>query len=295
MKYSDYPTLYQASDTASLRQQKHHIRAVIFESSFVILAAVSSGFFLISKTENQLCSLMTAIFLGGALVARLLMKFKNWERDWFGTRAIAESIKTITWRYVMGVSPYQNSLPVNALTQKLTSEIDIVFKTLPDIAAAVSPECVGQPIHAVSARMTEIRSLPTQERKSIYITTRVSDQRDWYARKTAENKGKADFWICIILLSEFAGMGIAIYLISNQTQHFNPLGLVTTLTAALCAWAQTKRYQELAQAYGLATTELGRSEALAHGIQTDAELAKYVEETEDAISREHTMWTAKRK
>lgn len=295
MQYSDYPTLYQASDTASLKQQKHHLRAVKLESTFVILAAISSGFFLISKTENQLCALMTAISLGGALVSRLLMKFKNWERDWFGTRAIAESLKTITWRYIMRVSPYQNGIPANELIKKFTSEIDIVFKTLPDIAATVSPECTERPIQGISARMMEIRGLPTQERKNIYITARVSDQRGWYARKTAENKWKADFWICIILLSEFAGMGIAIYLISNHTRYFNPLGLATTLTAVFCAWAQTKRYQELAQAYGLATTDLVKSEALGNCIQNDAELEKYVEETEDAISREHTMWAAKRK
>lgn len=295
MKYSDYPTLYQASDTASLKQQKYHIRAVKIEAYSVALAAISSGFFLINEMENQICSLMTAIFLGSALVARLLMKFKNWERDWFGTRAIAESIKTITWRYAMGVSPYRNDVSEKDLATKLTSEIDAILKTIPDIAASISPECVGKTIQSISARMKEIRDLPIQERKNIYVTSRVSDQRDWYARKTAENKTKADFWICAILFSEFVGIGIAIYLISNQIPYFNPLGLVTTLTAIFCAWAQTKRYQELAQAYGLATTEIGKSESLSHGIQTDAELAKYVEETEDAISREHTMWTAKRK
>lgn len=90
-------------------------------------------------------------------------------------------------------------------------------------------------------------------------------------------------------------MGIAFYLIESPIKYFNPLGLATTLTAILCAWAQTKRYQELAQAYGLAANEIASSEALSQSIQSEADLAKYVEEAEDAISREHTMWTAKRK
>lgn len=295
MKYTDYPTMYQASDCASKKQQACHIRTVIIESTCVIVAAVSSGFFLIDKTSNQVCALITAVSLGGAFVARLLMKLSNWERDWYGTRAIAESIKTITWRYIMGISPYLRELTPSDLEQKLTSEIKKISNALPEIAATVSVESINLKPQTTSQRMTEIRNLPLSDRKDIYVATRVSNQREWYTLKSAENLKKANIWVCLILVSELVGMGIAFYLIESPIKYFNPLGLATTLTAILCAWAQTKRYQELAQAYGLAANEIASSEALSQSIQSEADLAKYVEEAEDAISREHTMWTAKRK
>lgn len=55
-----------------------------------------------------------------------------------------------------------------------------------------------------------------------------------------------------------------------------------------------KRYDELAQAYALATYELEELDSLATGVNTEAEFAQLVEQTEEACSREHTMWAARR-
>ena len=66
------------------------------------------------------------------------------------------------------------------------------------------------------------------------------------------------------------------------------------MAASLIAWMQVKRYQELAQSYGLATQELGLIASRGLHVASDEELSKFVAESETAISREHTLWTARR-
>jgi hypothetical protein len=74
----------------------------------------------------------------------------------------------------------------------------------------------------------------------------------------------------------------------------NPTGTFSTLAAAAMAWLQVKRYQELAQSYLLAAHELGLIEAQSLHVHTEVELSAFVANAENAISREHTMWVARR-
>ena len=55
-----------------------------------------------------------------------------------------------------------------------------------------------------------------------------------------------------------------------------------------------KRHSELAQTYALAAQDLGELEAIAMDIAEEEEFLALVEQVEDTISREHTMWCARR-
>ena len=85
----------------------------------------------------------------------------------------------------------------------------------------------------------------------------------------------------------------------------NLTGAFSAVAAASMAWLQMKRYQDLAQAYALVAHELGLIEVQAEDvrrlIETQAQrvhreehLASFVANAENAISREHTMWVARR-
>lgn len=294
MKYTDYPLLFQASDTASIEQQKYHLRATKSEYYFVLLAAIFSAISFADETCMKLCSAVTAIALMGALISRLLLKILGWEKNWFDTRAIAESIKTMTWRYVMGVGPYTNAAQPE-VNDKFIKDVSGILSTLPSVAPLINATAMQLGAKAISPRMKEIRDLSLNERKNIYLSTRVSDQKHWYASKADYNAKHMNTWFFIILISEFIGVLYAGSLIWNPCKVFNPLGIVTTLTAIFCAWTQTKRFQDLSQSYAIAAQELLFIEDLAHDISSEGKLSEYVTETEGAISREHTLWAAKRK
>jgi hypothetical protein len=72
------------------------------------------------------------------------------------------------------------------------------------------------------------------------------------------------------------------------------VGPLLALAAAFTAWTQLERNDELRQSYALANQELLSIKALAGTVDTEEGLAKLVSNGEGAISREHTMWIAKR-
>jgi hypothetical protein len=57
---------------------------------------------------------------------------------------------------------------------------------------------------------------------------------------------------------------------------------------------QVKKYQETAQSYSVTSQELGFIEALARTVSTEEQFSLFVENAEFAISREHTLWIARR-
>lgn len=75
---------------------------------------------------------------------------------------------------------------------------------------------------------------------------------------------------------------------------FNPTGIFTTVIAGILAWTQIKQYKTLAESYGLTTQELGIIEERSKGILKNDEFSNFVIEAEAAISREHTVWLARR-
>lgn len=66
------------------------------------------------------------------------------------------------------------------------------------------------------------------------------------------------------------------------------------MAAAFTAWTQLGRNDELRLSYAIANQELLSIKALAAVVDSEQELAKLVRDGEGAISREHTMWIAKR-
>jgi len=77
----------------------------------------------------------------------------------------------------------------------------------------------------------------------------------------------------------------------------SPLDYAAVLSAAgaaLISWTQVKKYQELAQSYDVTAQELGMvAEQLRH-IGDEPRFSTFVSEAESAISREHTLWVARR-
>jgi hypothetical protein len=47
-----------------------------------------------------------AVLLVAALIAKLANRLQRFDEHWFDGRAVAETVKSATWRYIMGVRPY---------------------------------------------------------------------------------------------------------------------------------------------------------------------------------------------
>ena len=72
-------------------------------------------------------------------------------------------------------------------------------------------------------------------------------------------------------------------------------GVAAAAVAAGAAWTQTRQHSAVATAYALASQELAAMGSLASRITSEAQLSQFVNDTETAISREHTLWRARRR
>ena len=73
-----------------------------------------------------------------------------------------------------------------------------------------------------------------------------------------------------------------------------PTDLLGSCAAALLAWIQAKRFGELSTSYNLAAHEIALIRERAADIREEREFSIFVGDAENAFSREHTHWAARR-
>jgi hypothetical protein len=76
--------------------------------------------------------------------------------------------------------------------------------------------------------------------------------------------------------------------------NVNLMAFNATITADIVAWMRTMDYQTLNSAYTVASRELAAISLLVKQQKTEEEWAAFVNDAEDSISREHTLWRASR-
>jgi hypothetical protein len=288
----DYPAVFGAADTASLAAQRSYLRLTMGSLILLIagaaLAAMSSAF----ESAKPGFAIISAILLAASLLLTTYLKISKLEQIWYGGRAVAESVKSMTWRYVTGSDPYSVDLAPVEADRKFLSELASIVKERKQLAFGFGGEFAEKP--QISQPMRELRAIPLDERKSTYVSERISEQRRWYGNQAASNRSRENRYFIVIALSQFFAMVSAIALVRWPESNIRLTGLFTSLASALIAWLQLKQHKELAQSYSIAELELGFIQDQAHFIVNDRDLSNFVADAENAISREHTLWVARR-
>jgi len=223
----------------------------------------------------------------------LILWFARSRRDsktWFDCRAIAESVKTATWRFMMNVPPFQHS---GSVDKQFIEKMRAIREARPDSAKAIAVH-IDASAPSITDFMRQVRSSPLAERRQFYLDGRLRDQKLWYSRKANINARSGTRWFWIIAGLQAIAVTIAIAQTTVGSLNFNLVPVLTTCAAVVIAWSQMKRYDELAKAYSLAAQELGELEAIAEGLSQESDFGQLVEQVEETISREHTLWCARR-
>ena len=125
--------------------------------------------------------------------------------------------------------------------------------------------------------MQQLRGADLAARRAAYGADRLENQRAWYAAKASHNEGLT-----------------GAILKATGSVDINLLGLLAAAAAGAAAWLQAKEHATLANAYGIAAQELGVIRMRLAKPSDEADWAAFVEDAEEAISREHTVWLARR-
>lgn len=287
---ADFPDIYRSADSASLEGQKRYLKYTKLRLYFVISAATTSALSTgISSAEIQktLIALSLFSFLAASAAEIILLSIRP-EESWYHGRAVAESVKTLTWKFAVCADPF--SRPVEAadserlFLQQLT-EIVAESPIFVDYSSTGSQQ--------VTPKMRELRGADLATRRMAYRDGRVEDQRNWYSRSAKKNERNALRWRIALVVLELLGATGALLILLNVTN----LDVGSALAAGVAAggaWIGVKQYDSLASAYSLTATELALVRAEAEQVTDDTSWSRYVISAEQAISREHTMWLARR-
>ena len=146
----------------------------------------------------------------------------------------------------------------------------------------------------ITDAMTEMRSRPLEERKSIYAASRINDQLTWYAKKAAFNRRTSNGFFWALIVTNAVAVLCAILRIKFVDISFWPTDIFVAIAASLLSWMQAKRFSELAASYALAAHEIGLIREQSLLPRSDNEFSQFVGDAENAFSREHTQWVARK-
>ncbi|GGY94436.1 DUF4231 domain-containing protein [Streptomyces poonensis] len=276
----DLPVVFRSSDAASLTGQRSYIRGTKFRLVLAVTAALCGAL------DHQVALMgLVAVFVLTICVEVWLLTGRP-EQSWYDGRALAESTKTLAWRFAVGGAPFPADLSQSEAHRRFQRRLGELLREAP--VSSLAP--VGS--IAVTDAMKTLRARSFADRKQAYLRHRIEDQQQWYTSKAAANVVNARRWRLVLVGVEGLGLAAAVLRLLGLFT-FDLAGILAAVLGAGSAWLAVRQHETLGRAYTFAATELSViHERLTH--TDDGSWAEEVADAEDAISREHTMWRASR-
>lgn len=308
----DMPALFRLADKQSAGAQTRYFAELTIELTLLglgVFVGVFNGFIThigsfpmkiepfyvagIHITTLTYITITEAALLLLALIVRFIRVSTKPEKLWYEARAVAESVKSIAWRYAVGGEPFEKTQSVAALN----AIVDDRFKNIPaDLSKYKATESALRQ-EQVTPQMEAIRALALDQRKQVYRVGRAENQRDWYAKKAAFNQSRAWWAHRILIVVEILAVAAALAPIVLSAFHifpFNLQSLMANIAGGGVAWMAAKRYEDLNASYSVTANELEKVASDSEKPQDEPSWALFVENAEGAMSREHQLWRATR-
>jgi hypothetical protein len=285
----DMPAVFDVANQAAMEGRDETKRFVRWELRLGVLAA-SMGVLTWRVSEADLdvfAGIGTVAFLLAAVLA-LGHAVSRPEQRWYRGRAAAESAKTLAFRYAVGGDPFPTGEEQEVADDRLLRRFADVVKLLSTLEL---PSPSAGAAH-LTPTMRAIRQSDFHTRRGHYKRQRIDNQCTWYSNRSRQHRRSAKRWAIVAIAAHVAGV------CAGALRFFGAidvdlLGLAAAVAAAAAAWTQLLQHRTLATSYSLAALELERiRDGLVH--VTEDEWPLYVSDAEDAISREHTLWLARR-
>lgn len=291
LRDSDLSAVYQAADEVSGTGQRKTKLLIRTELIGLIVASLA-GVTVIRVGPNGLDVL--APVSGVAFVVALYCTVRRAqtkpEQNWYEGRAGAESARTLAWKYSIGAEPF----PVGGDEHEEKHLARAFLDGLGDVVRYLEYTKLPLPdseVRELTEPMKRLRAAGLATRRQVYRRDRIKDQLDWYARRSGEHNMSANRWLGLAIASSAAGilMAVAKFLYVD----IDLLGVFAAVASAAIGWNQLNQHRNQATAYSVTARELNIIlDQIDH--VPDSEWASFAEGAEDAISREHTMWAARR-
>ena len=191
----------------------------------------------------------------------------------------------------MRAEPYSDCDNIDTVKNEFCHDLNEILDQNRTLGESLAHESIMN--ETITDGMLKIRSLSYTDRLNYYITNRINEQRAWYFKKASLNKEKARIWfICLVLINSII-VGLLLVEIGYQIYYLPTAGLMV-LGSCVLTWMQIKRYNDLATSYSLTAHEIGIIKSQNFQVINEKTLSDYVKDAENAFSREHTQWVARK-
>lgn len=287
MDDGSYPALFRCSDEASNKKQQFYLTLIRAEYGLLLLAAIFSMNVFSGATFYMIYALVFLL----SIVVLLTRALQKPEQDWYKCRALAESVKTLTWRYVMRAAPFEDAPALQVPRAEFRNHLHQIFSANQSTAETIASDWSAD--DQITADMDRVRALSFDDRKAYYAERRVKDQRGWYARKAAFNRQAASKWVAVGVGAYVLAAALALSRIRFPEWQLWPIEPIIVFASSVIGWMQIKKFNELAAAYTVTAHEIGLIKPKLDAALTEGDWSEAVNEAELAFSREHTLWIAR--
>ncbi|MDH6706448.1 MULTISPECIES: DUF4231 domain-containing protein [unclassified Kitasatospora] len=288
------PELFWTADKASLDGQRETLRWYRGLIAMLVIAALIGSFPGPDKRgafDTTPLYSVAAFLIAGYFWSRL--RRSNPQGRWYEARAAAESVKTLAWKYTVRARPFDGEAESADVDRGYLLQVEDVLRAFED-PEIVPPGTVPE----ITPEMRRMRAGSLTARRTLYLRTRVEGQRTWYRARAEACETQGVSWGLGIAAMIIIGAAAAIAQATGALQ-VHVFGASSAAAAAIIAWTQLKQLRPLAAAYQLAARELENvgnqlSDLDLKAPDAEARWARLAAEAEDAVSREHTTWRARR-
>ena len=279
---SPYPAIFHAADDASLSSQRWFLRLSACRLWALVVVAALAAFAVLLDHWTAVIALAP---IGIAVFVEVLLLTWRPDRRWYQARAVAESAKTLAWRYEVGGRPLGRRLRDDEADAELVARLRGLLGQFHNLS--LPPTLQDQ----ITPRMRRLRSLPLRERMAEYQSGRIQDQQAWYASKADWNEKRATWYQVGLVVIELAAFAMAI-LTAVYGFSVSSYSILAAFAVAGVGWLQIKQHRSMADAYSLASHDLAAINSTIDSVDGEHAWEEFVDKAEDAISREHTLWLA---
>jgi hypothetical protein len=280
---SAFPSQFETADRfANNARLRFHM--LVAAEYAVLLTAGALG--LTGWNDGFYFALVAFIFIM-SLAIMLFRTFTTPEQDWYRARALAEEIKSATWCFMMRCPPFakddKEARPAfrKALMRMLDEHEAIVARMGADADA-----------DEITPQMLAVREKTLAERKDIYFTQRIEEQRNWYRVKGQAGRRAAQRWVALCATVYIGAVASVIVRAAWPDSWYSPTEVFIILASTLLGWIQMKKFGELAASYSLAAHKAGFMDGPLNAAETEEAFVAVVKEDEVYFAREQSDWVS---
>lgn len=283
MDVSAYPSQYETADRfADAARFRFHM--LVAAEYAVLLTAAALGLF--GWSGGFYYAIVAFIFIL-SLAIMLFRTFTTPEQDWYRARALAEEIKSASWRFMTHCPPFNKS----------DRESEAAFRkalarTLDQHQAIVGRMGADADADEVTPAMRSARGKPLAERKDLYFRQRIEDQRNWYRIKADASRRAAQRWVALCVAIYIGAVASVIVRAAWPDWEYSPTEIFIILASTLLGWIQMKKFGELAASYSLAAHQTGFMDGPLNEATTEEAFGGVVKDAEAYFSHEQSAWAA---